>query len=249
MSKPKQSSFDPVKSFIASRPHYEIKPWLSLGAMDSAHQVFFAANGKGTVAVKAYTGDKALPRAEHEEKMLHIIKNAGFLTLSPMGIEVNRGGEAAFLLTRYIPDLSSMSAIVQSRKGDVRGQLKRTAATLGSLGASGISHGDAQIKNFIVNPTDKRRVLVADPEKGGSANTGHFKNNPFQHDLDSLVQSLAYKGYGGRNSNMAGDMIIEDVISPYVMAAEQVGSPYFNPHTIGETALITFLDKHQDLNG
>jgi hypothetical protein len=248
MSKQKNVEFDPVKSFLDTRRNYELMPWLSLGATDSAHQVFFAANGKGPVAVKAYTGDKAVARAEHEKRMLHIIKGLGFLTLSPVGIEVNRDGGAAFLLTKYVPNLRSMSSVVQDRSGEVQKQVQRTAATLGALHGLGVSHGDSQIKNFIIDPREKKRILVPDPEKGGTEVIGHFKLNPYQHDLDSLVQSLAYKRYGGRNPNMAGDKIIEDVIEPYVHSAEQAGARHFDPHAIGETGLLTFLDKHTDLH-
>jgi len=249
MSKNNQNGFDPVKSFLQTRPNYEIKPWLSLGATDSAHQVFFAANGNGTVAVKAYNGDRAQVRAEHEERMLHIIRDLGFLTLTPLGIETNTDTSTAFLLTRYIPDLRSMSSIVQDKRGDVRKQVQRTAATLGELHAKGTSHGDSQIKNFIVVPSEKKRILIPDPEKGGTEQIGHYKSNPYQHDLDSLVQSLAYKSYGGRNPDFAGDRIIEDVIEPYILAVDRVGSKHLAAHEVGQKALDQFLIKHDDLYG
>jgi Ser/Thr protein kinase RdoA (MazF antagonist) len=248
MSKVKQTAYSPPELFFPERPNYRELPWLTLGATDSAHKVFFVSNGNGPLAVKAYVGEKARARATHEKNMLNLIREAGFLTLTPTGVQENRDGSAAFLLTQYVPDLSSMSSVVQNRSHDVAQQVRRTAATLGGYNGLGLSHGDAQIKNFVIDPRAKRHIMVIDPEKGGSQEFGHIKNDPFQHDLDSLVQSLAYKGYGGKNPNQAGDKIIEDVITPYVLGAEKVGTSGFDPHQIGETALITFLDKHSDVN-
>lgn len=220
-------------------------PGLELGATNSAHEVFFGRYGKEVVAVKPYVGDNAPGRARHEQLMLQLIRAAGFLSLQPVKVLVGKGERDAFLLTKYVPNLTSMAAVVQSR-GDAGKLVHRTAKTIAELHREGISHGDAQIKNFALFPQVTDRIAVIDPEKGGTDEGGHYKGSPYLHDLESYVQSLAYSGYGGPNPNQAGDTILQDVIEPYVEIGEASGVP--DAHSNGERALFTFLDKHNAIH-
>jgi len=225
---------------------------LELGATDSAHEVFFAHDAKRTVAVKPYKQSKKheeispVARAEHEFEMLKRIRDLGFTTLSPVKIDQTRDGTIAYLLTDYVPNLRTMSSIVQQRSQVVPSLLKRTAETLGALHSYGYSHGDAQVKNFGITPADKGRIAVFDPEKGGSDTIGHVKSDPFQHDLDSLVQSLAHKSYGGPNTEQAAETVLRDVIWPYEAVAAQ-GLGLEKAQEIGSRALNTHMDKHSEL--
>lgn len=235
------------KAFFDVRPGYDELPWAGLGATDSGHQVFFASNGKKRLAIKPYWKESPLARAHREAEMLRVIRKAGFLTFTPEAPIESKDGRIAFLPTVYVPNLRSMSSVVSggAHNSGVAQQVSRTARTLGQLHAKGISHGDAQIKNFMVDPNDKKRILVPDPERGGTEEFGHPKNDPYQHDIDSLVQSLAYKRYGGTQTDAAGDVIIQDVLEPYYETIS--GASHLATSVLGETALSTFLTKHSEL--
>jgi len=222
------------------------KPGLELGATDSAHEVFFGRRGSDDVAVKPYRGEDSLKKARHESRMLSIIRRAGFLSLEPLTVIADRSERNAFLLTRYVPNLTSMAAVVAQQRRDPKELIRQTAVTLAQLHGKGISHGDAQIKNFALFPGCGGKIAVIDPEKGGQESTGHYKVQPYHHDLESLGQSLAHKGYGGYDPDIAGDILIRDVVGPYVHVAEKHGVP--GAHDIGESALMAFLGKHSDVN-
>lgn len=225
MGKTKQDTLlEAQQLFFGLKPQFSHMPGLVLGATDSAHQVFFGRDGNNVVAVKPYRGKDAADRAEYEMTMLREVAALGFLTLKPVRVEDTKTGLVAFLLTEYVPNLTTMSAVAQRRIGAPL-QLRRTAETLGQLHAAGISHGDAQAKNFGIIPTVEDQIAVFDLEKGGSSERGsHHKTDPFTHDLESLVQSLAHKAYGGTNTDMAADQVLGDVIEPYIpMAAQGLG--------------------------
>ncbi|MDQ2973654.1 MAG: lipopolysaccharide kinase InaA family protein [bacterium] len=246
--KTKLRTDDPQKVFFGLDRSFTHMPGLNLGATDSAHQVFFGRYGDRVVAVKPFNnknGKLPAEKAEHEMFMLKTIRGLGFLTLNPLRVKEDRAGTMAFLLTDYVPDLVSMSAIAQSRNPAVPEQLRRTAKTLAKLHSEGISHGDAQIKNFGLIPRERGKIAVIDPEKGGTNLIGHHKNDPFVHDVESLVQSLAHKAYGGRDTDQAGLRVLSDVIEPYITTAEALGVP--NAIDIGERAFATHLDKHNEL--
>lgn len=248
----------PMQAFMRLRPEFIVSPGLSLGATDSAHEVFFGNDGDVTVGVKAFTGadykssgNKMSPydRAEHEMEMLLTIKKLGFYTLKPLRIVETHKGDMAFLITNYEQNLTTMSTVVQDSsearaKSRVR-RLNKTAKTLGELHTLGISHGDSQIKNFGIAPSHPG-IMVFDLEKGGTDDEGHFKSSPYLHDLESLVQSLAHKSYGGENTDVANYTIHEQVIEPYIDVIKQKFKGL--AQEIGTTALITHYDKHQELH-
>lgn len=221
----RNNEMSPQDAFFNLNPAFRHMPGLALGATDSAHQVFFGRAGERVVAVKPFTrtsshGDLTpRARAEHEQAMLEKVGTIGLLTLRPHKVIDNKDGSVAYLLTNYEPDLTTMSAVVQKGKDNfsTRVLLQRTAETLAELHSNGISHGDAQIKNFGILPSDKKRIAVFDLERAGDTTTKHGKADPFQHDLDSLVQSLAYKAYGGTNSNEASNAVYDHVIEPYML--------------------------------
>lgn len=238
----------PQESFFRSNTTYTHMPGLELGATDSAHQVFFGRDKNNVVAIKPYIGPQSTERASHEEKMLRTIKDLGFLTLEPVCIITTRNGDVAYLLTKYMPNLTTMSSIVQKQTPQVSRLLQATSSTLGAVHAEGVSLGDAQIKNFGVNPEYKRQIAVFDPEKGGTDAIGHKKGDPFLHDVESLVQSLAHKAYGGVITDIAAEKIMNEVIVPYqTVASKGLGSSV--AEEIGYRALETHINKHAELHG
>lgn len=223
-------------------------PGLGLGATDSAHGVFFGRLKNDRVAVKHYGGENAVGRAEHEATVLEFIANLGFLTLSPLRVIGFNDDVDAYLITEYEEDLTTMSAIVQRRNEFTSSQVKRTAETLGELHAQGVTHGDSQIKNFGLK-RNMKGIMVFDFENGGHEELGgHKKNQPHQHDLNSLVQSLAHKTYGGLNQSVATERIYEDVIEPYMTVAPR-GLGAERVDVIAMNSLDKFIAKHEELHG
>lgn len=247
----------PLESFINIRPEFDYLPGLALGATDSAHEVFFGNDGDTRVGVKAFIDNESrgggnrlspLDRAEHEMEMLKIVKKLGFYTLKPLRILETSRGDMAFLLTRYEPNLTTMSTIVQNNSMPEQSRIKRlvnTSKTLAELHALGLSHGDSQIKNFGVAPSHPG-IMVFDFEKGGTDDTGHVKSSPYLHDLESLVQSLAHKSYGGEHTGVANEIIFSQVIEPYIEIAKHKIKD--EAEKIGLTALDTHYNKHQELH-
>lgn len=239
----------PESIFFGLNPSFNHMPGLTLGATDSAHQVFFGRDGSRLVAVKPYTGESPKQKAKHEYDMLKKIDSIGFLTLNPVKIVSAKDGSVAYLLTDYTPNLTTMSSLVQKSRNNQFTPLLlgRTAETLARLHTSGISHGDAQIKNFGIVPTQKNSIAVFDLEKAGSDTDGHTKSSPYQHDLDSLVQSLAYKAYGGIKTAHASDVVYEQVIEPYAKAVEPfLGS--MQAEKMALHAIDTHHEKHSQLH-
>ena len=248
----------PLNAFERLRPDFIVSPWLALGATDSAHEVFFGTDGDKTVGVKTFLGNDSrgsanklspFDRAEHEMDMLKSIRRLGFYTLTPIRIIETNKGNMAFLMTAYEPNLTTMSTVVQdsseARTKSCAKRLISTSKILGELHALGVSHGDSQIKNFGIAPAHPG-IMVFDLEKGGTDMLGHFKNSPFLHDLESLVQSLAHKSYGGENTEVANSIIYDQVIEPYVDVIKQKLKK--TAQEIGATALITHYEKHQELH-
>lgn len=247
----------PLESFMKIRPEFDYVPGLALGATDSAHEVFFGTDGDYTVGVKAFVDSESkgsssklspMDRAEHEKEMLDVVRKLGFYTLKPLRILETGRGDMAFLLTQYEPNLTTMSTVVQNstipESSRVK-KLKSTSKTLAELHILGISHGDSQIKNFGIAPAHPG-IMVFDFEKGGTDEMGHVKTAPFLHDLESLVQSLAHKSYGGEHTGVANEIIFEQVIEPYISIAKQKFKD--EAEAIGFKALDTHHGKHQDLH-
>jgi hypothetical protein len=67
-------------------PSFTPLPGLGLGATDSAHGVFFGRVKNDRVAVKHYSGDKAVEKAEHETAMLERVKLVGFTAVKPLAV-------------------------------------------------------------------------------------------------------------------------------------------------------------------
>lgn len=247
-SNPKNTGSRAEIEFSSRFDSFTPMPGLGLGATDSAHGVFFGRLKNDRVAVKHYSGDNAVEKAKHEASMLELVAKLGFLTLSPLRVVGFKNDVDAYLITEYQEDLTTMSAIVQRRNEFTSSQVKRTAETLGALHAQGVTHGDSQIKNFALKRNAKG-IMVFDFENGGHKDFGgHKKNSPYQHDLNSLVQSLAYKTYGGLNQNAAAERIYEDVIEPYMITApDGLGAEAVD--VVALNSLGKFIDKHEELHG
>lgn len=246
-----------LQAFMKVRPEFEYIPGLALGATDSAHEVFFGNDGDNTVGVKAFidketrsSANKWSPadRAEHEKNMLERVKKLGFYTLKPLRIVETTRGDMAFLLTQYEPNLTTMSAVVQSSaipESSRAKKLKSTAKTLGELHVLGVTHGDSQIKNFGISPSHPG-MMVFDFEKGGTNDIGHIKSEPFMHDLESLVQSLAHKSYGGEHTGNANDIVYAQVIEPYIDTVKLAFRDVVDD--MCAQAIDTHFYKHQELH-
>lgn len=248
----------PLQAFIKLRPEFDHLPGLALGATDSAHEVFFGIDGEQKVGVKAFidnegrtSSNRMSPsdRAEHEKEMLERVRKLGFYTLKPLRVVESARGNMAFLVTSYEPNLTTMSTVVQdSSEAREKSRTKRlisTARTLGELHIFGISHGDSQIKNFAICPSYPG-VMVFDFEKGGTDNDGHIKSSPYLHDLESLVQSLAHKSYGGEHTGRANELVYDHVIEPYIDTVKHTFRD--DIEEMRSQAIDTHYDKHKELH-
>ena len=238
---------DAEAEWFRDTPNAVPLPGLKLGATDSAHNVFFGRKGHRTVAIKPYSGRNPESSAKHERQMLEIIRCAGFATLTPIEVQVGKDGVFSYLLTQHESGLTTVSTIVQDRGVNVDATLQETARTLARAHSAGISHGDAQAKNFAIK-IGQEGVMIIDPEKGGTDDIGHIKTAPMQHDIDSMVQSLAHLGYGGRNVDIAGDRVMANVLDPYYTEASRVMSTA-QAESLTMQALDTFMEKRDQLNG
>jgi hypothetical protein len=207
---------------------FTIRPDGELGAVDTAHGVFFGRYKGREVAVKAHANEG---NATHEADMLKTIAAIGITAVNPYRVIPSRT-EEAFLVTDRM-NLASGASLPFSGQGrrseSAFASASDIARTLGKLHGNGITHGDAQIKNFGLHretidfTTNRPAVVVYDPEKGGTDAIGHGKSRPYDHDLASLPQSLAYKSLGGHNLDSAVDTLEQFVLTPYEEASTMTG--------------------------
>jgi len=127
------------------------------GAESSAHQVFFGGltgnTGTVNVAIKPMDRRGALMA---EWVNLHLVRRRGFETFRPMGMMLtNEGG---FLLTERRDKVESMdnadwaSTITHRQSHEAMlDDLRKVGPVLAGLHDAGIFHGDAQLKNVVMD--------------------------------------------------------------------------------------------------
>lgn len=224
------------------------------GATDSAHEVFFGRLGGKEVVVKPHDVED---RAIHEAKMLKVAAGLGFTAVKPLKIMPDYKASGAYLVTERMPSLVSAASLPfegsTRRLADTFNIVHDVAETMADMHATGLSHGDAQIKNFglkgdVLNPRTRRpQIAVYDLEKGGTDQIGHVKNDPYGHDLSSLTQSLAYKGYGGEDMDVAAAAIEQSVLEPYYDRVTDMGMSPTIANEVVTTAYTKFLDKRSQI--
>lgn len=217
------------------------RPGVQLGAVDSVHEVFFGRLGDKDVVVKPHTNELT---ARHEEQMLRIALRSGIRAVKAVGVYVDNSD--AYLVTHHEPLISAAGLPLAKRDNlEVARSVSDVARALAEMHGKGMSHGDAQIKNFgLVRDltTDRPPIITYDFEKAGTDTVGHVKTDPFGHDVDSLAQSLAYKGFGGSDLDLAAGHLEEFVLEPYAVEASRLGLDPTNTARAVEGAYGEFID-------
>ncbi len=117
------------------------------GATDSAHNVFFGSIEEMEVAVKPFEKLGERERAWREAEMMEKLVEQGFDTFKPVG--VYEGVRAAYLVTEFMPDISTMNQIGWEKSADPYIYKSRHLPLLrsfgkfvGTLHSAGLVHAD-----------------------------------------------------------------------------------------------------------
>lgn len=146
------ASEDPVLEFYPDPARLQ-------GATDSMHGVIFGElhtyEDKAPVAVKPFDSAKAL--AIREYMAYKFMSSQGYPSLLPLGIVACN--DAVFLLTEDKPSCKTFDNLRWSPKALKEGEMgseqlelmRQTGEQLGKMHANGITHGDAQPKNVMLD--------------------------------------------------------------------------------------------------
>jgi tRNA A-37 threonylcarbamoyl transferase component Bud32 len=159
----------------------------------SANHVFSAVIKSAEVVVKPFRGEFYKDRADHEAVMMDIVKDCGVPTLQPTTLCLGRA--ANYLITRYEPDITPLdqAGLSELPEAELAEIASGVGETLNILHASGIVHGDFQIRNLFIKPEEnigvmdfERAELYDDP-----ADPGYISG--CQGDLSKLFSSFSYE--------------------------------------------------------
>lgn len=213
---------------------------LMLGASHSGHGVRFGDYSEDGVnfqriAAKPYWGRKSPDNSRRELYMTKEFGRRGFDTLESLGVIAlteNRDpvDYVAVFMTKYVGDnysggnLLTLEEDPRTHKGKVVAEIVgNVACTLARVHSVKATHGDPQLKNFMLftnNPLE-RNPIVMDLEKSNIYNN---KRNPavislpdnfrsgIKRDLIRLSYSLGSRQYGRREAGY----FTETVIEPYM---------------------------------
>jgi hypothetical protein len=147
---------------------------LEIGHDESYHDAFIgrlrmaSADGavvdERTVVVKPFFMHEA-GSAVQELAMLQRVREAGFRTVTPLGVVLDDRWDAdpqrLFLITAYEGELSTMAAENWRRlnREDVAGRVKPALDTMLSLHEKGLMHGDPQFKNVASGETEGSSII------------------------------------------------------------------------------------------
>lgn len=182
----------------------------SLGAKDSAHDVFFVRsdkkNAKGkrlSFAVKRF---RRLANAQHEVNAFELSRQRGFDTLTPVGAAIYPVNPIGHLLvTENVPRFTTMNYLgwrnSYAGQGDYERRISAPLQQIGMFAAQmhsrGILHGDLQLKNIAQG--QRGNFLLFDLEDASFSSPAEI--NDFDYvsrvgeDIKVLICSLVDRGF------------------------------------------------------
>lgn len=205
----------------------------SLGARDSAHDVFFAQDTKpqegmpNAVAIKRFRRQQA---AVLEMENLAEARRRGFPTLEPAGEGIYDLGEmGTALVTKRIPRFTTMNQIGwqnhyvgQEGYGQLASALQNIGGFVGRLHAAGMVHQDLQVKNIAQGPTgdfivfDAEGALFFDPTDNDPAESVNYSGKCYE-DIATLGISLVDKRFlAPVKKDIFEQEIADNLITPYL---------------------------------
>lgn len=236
----KNNATHSVEELLGSR--FQRAPGLEVGASDSAHETRIGTYGNIVVAAKPFFGKDAAANAQAEYTLTEDVAEKGFLTPEPIAVVPHSRLDAAVYMSRYIPGITGFNSLkinddLDSERGRVLiANLGDLAMMLGDLHDHGVTHGDAQIKNFgiLQKPITKApagSLIAYDFEKAAIHDTQTAPSEDFRlgaiRDLGKIAYSLGYRHFGGYHPFTATDALHEAVFTPYLEespAEQRLGS-------------------------
>lgn len=207
---------------------FSVNESLGYGATDSANKVFFGNIDGQDVAIKPFKDLGTRERAEHEAMMMTEVAAKGFLAATPIDIFV--GDRATYLLTEFMPGISTMNQIGWERSINPAYYKRELAPLLGKFGtfvgethAAGYVHGDLQLKNlarlrtgdFVQNDLEKmKRLADLTPESRLPALT---------YDIGRLASSLVHRGLLRKSPwDEVECQLVQQLVGPYLDEVDKV---------------------------
>lgn len=208
---------------------FELDTTKSYGATESANKVFFGTVDGVDVAVKPFCELGTRERAEHEAQMMKHFTRLGLETFKPLG--VYEGSLAAYLVTEFVPDISTMNQIgwEQSITPLIYTYshlplLQRFGAFTGDMHAHDVTHGDWQPKNVARHRTGQ--FLVPDLEKAQFCTdmSDEQRVPAFAYDIGRLASGLLQRGFLQCSEWATIEQVLTDnYIDPYITTLERMG--------------------------
>lgn len=232
-----------------------------IAASDSAHKVVLGELDGQSVAVKPYRSKHGLQyKARNEFNVTNEVWRKGIRTAEPLKVIPLKRQRVALYISRYIPDLIGAHTLsYESDPETFKGAAVSEAVTdvvglLGSLHDKGITHGDAQLKNFAFSSHDvfsdrHKDPYVYDFENGMIHQEGAASQkfvDASRGDIQKLVHSLGSRQYGGFDDEVAEDLIREHVVEQYLEASSAYRLGTFATARVVDRTMANFQNGREN---